>query len=513
MPRKSGQIESVDERIGIGHDRLVPTSIATYLTVLGALLVAGVLLSRASARFGVPALLTFLALGMLAGEEGIGRFFFSNYHLSFDISITALVLILFDGGFNTPAARIRSGLAPALTLATLGVVGSSALVGLVVHLVFPFNWAESLLVGSILSSTDAAAVFSILGHAGLQLKKRVGMTLEIESGLNDPMAVLLVSTLTESLVEGRPIGLPAAGMMIAISLVAGVGLGALIGWIAGKLLRIAKPPASALFPVLTMAISFLSFGLATLLGGSGFAAVYVSALILGNVDLPYKSEIRRVLDSLTWLSQLLMFSLLGLLVTPSEAIRMAMPGLAIAFFSALVARPVVALACLAPFRLKLREIAYIGLVGLRGATPIILAIYPVVAHVRGGHEIFNVVFFAVVVNTLFPGAMVGAVARKLGLSYDEPAKPPAILEIISGRILTGGEFLSFTIEDASAVSDALIRDIPMPAESSILFLIRGDEVIASQNSLTLKEGDHVYILCKPADRSFVQLIFGLPETE
>jgi cell volume regulation protein A len=132
---------------------------------------------------------------------------------------------------------------------------------------------------------------------------------------------------------------------------------------------------------------------------------------------------------------------------------------------------------------------------------------------RGGNEIFNVVFFAVVVNTLFPGAMVGAVARKLALSYDEPAKPPAILEIISGRILTGGEFLSFTIEDASAVLDALIGDIPMPTESSILFLIRGDEVIAAQDSLTLRAGDHVYILCKPADRSFVQLIFGLPETE
>jgi potassium/hydrogen antiporter len=476
-------------------------------------LVAGVLLSRASARFGVPALLTFLALGILAGEEGIGRIFFNNYHLSFDVSITALVLILFDGGFNTPAVRIRSGLVPALTLATLGVVGSSALVGLVVHLLFPFNWVESLLVGSILSSTDAAAVFSILGHAGLQLKRRVGMTLEIESGLNDPMAVLLVSTLTQSLVEGQSISLPAAAMTIATSLVAGVGLGALIGWIAGKLLRIARPPASALVPVLTMAVAFLSFGVATLLGGSGFAAVYVSALILGNLDLPYQGGIRRVLDSLTWLSQLLMFLLLGLLVTPSEAIRMAMPGLAIAFFSALVARPIVALACLAPFRLKLREIAYIGLVGLRGATPIILAIYPVVAHMRGGNEIFNVVFFAVVVNTLFPGAMVGAVARKLALSYDEPAKPPAILEIISGRILTGGEFLSFTIEDASAVLDALIGDIPMPTESSILFLIRGDEVIAAQDSLTLRAGDHVYILCKPADRSFVQLIFGLPETE
>jgi cell volume regulation protein A len=461
----------------------------------------------------VPALLAFLALGMLAGEDGIGGIGFNNYHLSFDISVTALVLILFDGGFNTPAVTIRSGLIPALTLATLGVLGSSALVGWVVHLLFPFNWTESLLVGSIISSTDAAAVFSILGHSGLQLSKRVGMTLEIESGLNDPMAVLLVSALTQSLVENHPISVPAAATTMAIALVVGTALGALIGWTAGKLLRIARPPASALFPVLAMAVAFLSFGVATLLGGSGFAAVYVSALILGNVNLPYQSGIRRMLDSVTWLSQLLMFSLLGLLVTPSEAIRMAVPGLAIAFFSTLVARPIIALTCLAPFRLKLREIAYIGLVGLRGATPIILAIYPVVAHMRGGREIFNLVFFAVVVNTLFPGVMVGAVARKLGLGYDEPAKPPAILEIVSGRILRGGEFLSFTIEEASAVSGAFIRDIPMPEQSSILLLIRGDEVIAPHGGLTLREGDHVYVLCRPLDRSFVHLIFGLPETE
>jgi cell volume regulation protein A len=262
-----------------------------------------------------------------------------------------------------------------------------------------------------------------------------------------------------------------------------------------------------------MAVAFFSFGVTTLVGGSGFAAVYVSALILGNINLPYQSGIRRVLDSVTWLSQLLMFSLLGLLVTPSEAIRMALPGLAIALFSTLVARPMIALTCLAPFRLKLREIAYIGLVGLRGATPIILAIYPVVAQARNGREIFNLIFFAVVVNTLFPRIMVGTVARKLGLGYDEPAKPPAILEIVSGRILRGGEFLSFTIEEASAVSGAFIRDIPMPEQSSILLLIRGDEVIAPHGGLTLREGDHVYVLCKPADRSFVHLIFGLPQTE
>jgi potassium/hydrogen antiporter len=491
----------------------MPTLIATYLTVVGALLLVGVFLSRASARFGVPALLAFLVLGMLAGGEGLGRIFFSNYHLSFDIGVTALVLILFDGGFNTPAARIRSSLLPALALATIGVVGSAGLVGLLVHSLFPFNWTESLLVGSIISPTDAAAVFSVLGQAGIQLKRRVGIILELESGFNDPAAVLLVATLTESLVQSRPIPIAAAAIDLTAAMIAGIAFGVLLGWIGAKLLRIARPPAPALFPALSMAVAFLSFGVTTLFGGSGFAAVYVSALVLGNLALPYHSGIRRVHGSVTWLAQLLMFSLLGLLVTPSETLHMALPGLAVALFSALIARPLVSLVCLAPFRLRLHEITYIGLVGLRGATPIILAIYPVVAQAHSGRQIFNLVFFAVVVNTLFPGTLVGAVADRLGLGHGESLPPPALLEIVSGKILTGGEFLSFTIATASAAARVLISDIPMPEGSSILLVIRGDEIIAPHGTLLLIDGDHVYVLCKHDDRSFIRLLFGVQEPD
>ena len=506
-------IKCFDLSTDLGHDLLMPTAVAIYLTVLGVLLVAGVLLSGVTARLGIPTLLAFLTIGMLAGEDGFGGITFNNYQLSFDISVTALVLILFDGGFNTPVATIRSGVMPAFVLATFGVLGSSGFVGWFLHSLFRFGWTESLLLGSIISSTDAAAVFSILRNVGLQLSKRVGRTLELESGLNDPVAVLLVAVLTQRLTRGQSPSLSDTAMTIVIALVVGIAVGTLIGWIAGRLLRIARPAASAFFPALAMAIAFLSFGVATLSGGSGFASVYVSALILGNVELPYRTGIVRVLDSFTWLSQLIMFSLLGLLVTPSEAMQMALAGLAFAFFSTLIARPLVALMCLAPFRFRLREIAYIGLVGLRGATPIILAIFPVVAHVQNGREIFNLVFFAVVVNTLFPGMIVRAMARMLGLGHDEPQKPPAILEIVSGRILRGGEFLSFTIEDASAVLDAFIRDIPMPEHSSILLLVRGDEVLAPRGEVVLHKGDHVYVLCKAADRPFVRLIFGLPEGE
>ncbi|HJU29198.1 MAG TPA: potassium/proton antiporter, partial [Candidatus Binataceae bacterium] len=455
----------------------MPTPIGLYLTALGIVLVSGVLLSRASAGLGVPALLAFLAIGMLAGENGLG-IRFNDYRLTFDISITALVLILFDGGLNTPLRVIRTAVAPAIVLATAGVVASALLVGLIVHLLIPLTWTESLLVGSILASTDSAAVFSVLGHAGIQLKRPIGMLLELESGLNDPMAVLLVSVFTLSLRENSPMVVPAITAHLASALIIGALSGAAIGWLGSRLVRLARPPAAALLPLLTIAVAFLSFGVTTMIEGSGFMAAYISAVVVGNAKLPYRGGILRVHGSLTWLAQVLMFSLLGLLVTPAEMLRIAIPGLAVALFSALIARPAVAAACLLPFRFKPSELLYVGLVGLRGATPIILAIYPVVAGVHSASTIFNLVFFAVVINTLFPGMVVRVLANALRISSDEPIKPPAVLEILSGVLLRGGDFLSFTVENASAVSNAMIRDIPMPAGSSILLIVREDQVIA-----------------------------------
>lgn len=490
----------------------MPTPIAARLALVGLLLIAAILLSRASARFGVPALLSFVGLGMLAGEDGLGRFVFNDYRLSFDVGITALILILFDGGFNTPRSRVREGMLPALLLATVGVLATAALTGLAVHLLFPFNWPEALLVGAILSPTDAAAVFSVLGRAGLQLKKGISTALELESGLNDPMAVLLVATLTGVVVTGQPAHIPGVALEMAIQLATGIAMGAIIGWAGSKLLVLARPPASALFPVLTIAIALLSFGATTLAGGSGFLATYVAAIILGNVPIPYRSGIRRVHDSLTWLSQLLMFLLLGLLVTPSIAITMAVPGLAVAV-ALLPVRLIVVLGCLAPMRMRLREMAYIGAVGLRGAVPIILAIYPVMAGAARGRAIFDLVFFAVLVNTFFPGAVAGPLARLLRLGDNQPPPPPAILEFMSARVLRGGEFMAFTIAGASAVHRASVSEIPLPLDAQILLIIRNDQVIAPKGETTLLEGDHVYLFCTPADTPFIRLIFGLPEPD
>jgi len=292
----------------------------------------------------------------------------------------------------------------------------------------------------------------------------------------------------------------------------GAAMGLVVGWLGAKLLTIARPPASAMFPVLTVGVALFSFGVATFAGGSGFVATYLTAVVLGNVSLPYRGGIHRVHDSLTGLAQLLMFLILGLLITPSAAVGMAVPGLVVAIVSMTV-RVLVALVCLAPLRMNAREIAYIGAVGLRGAVPIVLGIFPVMAGVANAEQIFDLAFFVVLVNTIFPGTISGILARNLGLGLDRPPAPPATLEILSSGIITGGEFIAFTIQRTSAALGARVSEIPMPPDSSILLLIRRGKIIAPDVDAILGEGDHVYVFSRSADCAFVRLIFGLLEPE
>ena len=488
-----------------------PVSVALILTVVAILMAASVVLSHASQWTGVPVVLLFLALGVLAGEKGIGHIAFRNYRLSFDLGTAALVLILFDGGLNTPLTRIRAGIRPAAVLATAGVAGTAALVSVAARL-FGFSWTEALLLGAIVSPTDASAVFSILRGSGVQLKKRVGVTLELESGLNDPMAVILTFAITRSLVLHRGIDLATIGE-IPIALAVGAGLGLAIGYAGRFMLRRMGPPAGGLYPVLTIALAFIAFGLPAILRGSGFLSAYVAAVVLGNGPMPYRGGILRVHDSVAWLCQLTMFLLLGLLVLPSQLMTVAVAGLVIGLFLALVARPTTVLLCLLPFRYPMREMVYVGWVGLRGAVPIILATYPVLAGVDGAHRIFNVVFFVVVVNTLVTGSAVRRATAWLRLESGEPPPPPAMLEVTSTRILTGGEVMSFSIEASSAVSGAALSELPLPEESAVILLIRGRRLIAPRGATVLAPGDHVYVLCTAEDRPFIQLIFGRAETE
>ena len=485
--------------------------LASYLTVAGLLMIASILLGRTTNRIGVPALLAFLGLGMIAGEQGIGRIAFSDYRLSFNLGTLALLVILFDGGLNTPAKRVREAILPAAALATIGVFLTAVLTAIGARW-FGFPVMQSLLIGAILSSTDAAAIFLIIRSAGIQLKRRPGAILELESGFNDPMAFLMTGTLTQSLVEHRAITTDAA-IAVAVSLILGGCLGAAIGWLGRAMLRKLRPGAGGLYPVFTLAIAFLSFGLPALIDGSGLLAAYISGIVMGAGRIPHSGSVRRVHDSMAWLAQLSMFLLLGLLVTPSELVKAAVPGLAVALVLTFLARPIAVLICLVFFRYPLRELGYIAVVGLRGAVPIILAILPIMSGAPGAHEIFNVVFFCVIANALIPGVMVGRLAAWLRVAANEPPAPPTMLEITSGEILEGGEIVSFHVEAVSAAAGSSIADLPLPSSCTAVLLIRGHAIIAPRGDTRIAAGDHIYVLCRPDDRPFVNLIFGGQESD
>jgi cell volume regulation protein A len=486
-----------------------PGTTAFMLAVLGALMALSVLVSRAAQRIGVPLALLFIVLGVLAGSEGLGRIAFEDYGFAFRLGTVALVLILFDGGLNTSTATMREGLRPALVLATLGVLLTALFVALAARL-FGFGWGHALLLGAIVSSTDAAAVFSVLRGSGLSLKRRLGATLELESGLNDPMAVILTVGMTALLIDGgaSPGGLVVDGLL---QMAVGGGAGALLGWGGRQLLRRFRLPAGGLYPVLTLALAFLAFGLPTLFHGSGFLAVYLAGVLVGHGAIRYRSGVLRVHDALAWVSQVMMFLVLGLLVFPSQLVEVTGTGLLMGAVLTLARLVAVAL-CLLPFKFTWVERGYAGWVGLRGAVPIILATFPVLAGAEGARDIFNIVFFVVVGNALVPGSTVVWLTRRLGLSSTDPPPPPAALEITSTQLLRG-EMLSFYVTRASAACGASLADLPFPPSATATMIVRGDELLAPRGDTVLQEGDHIYVLCKMADVPLIRLLFGWQESE
>ncbi|HUF28681.1 MAG TPA: potassium/proton antiporter [Gemmatimonadaceae bacterium] len=488
-----------------------PIPTALLLATIGVLMTLSVLFSRASGRIGVPVALLFLFIGMAAGSEGLGGLAFDDYALAFRLGTVALALILFDGGLNTPLSAVMRAIKPAAVLATFGVVGTAGMVAWAATLL-GFGWPEALLLGAVVSSTDAAAVFSVLRGSGLSLKRRVSVTLELESGLNDPMAVILTIALTGALLGVGPgLGWSLVGL-VATQLTIGLVLGVAIGYAAAGLLARTRLQAGGLYPVLTLAIAFLAFSVPTLMFGSGFLSVYVAAVVIGNAKLPYRGGIVRVHDAIAWFSQIMMFLVLGMLVFPRQLIEVAGAGLALALFLAFVARPLVTLICLAPFRYPMREMVYVGWVGLRGAVPIILATYPILAQAPGAQRIFNVVFFIVVVNALVPGGTVRWVTRWFDLESREPPPPPAVLEINSTQLLRG-DLHSFYVDPAVAVAGMPISQVPFPPGSSILLIVRGDDLIAPKGSTILEPGDHVYLFAPPEEEGFLRLMFGRPQSE
>jgi cell volume regulation protein A len=487
-----------------------PHATEVVLLAVGLLLLASVAASRVSTRSGVPVVLLFLALGMLAGSEGIGRIHFEDYALGYRVGTLALVLILFDGGLRTPRSILRGAVGPAAVLATAGVAVTACVVGAAARLL-GFTWMQGLLLGAIVAPTDAAAVFSVLRGGGVHLKERVGAVIELESGLNDPMAVLLTVALTTAIAHHEPLRatLP---LLVVLQLAIGAGVGLALGFAARALLSRLHLRASGLYPVLTGGLACIAYGAASLASGSGFLAVYVAGVFLGNSRLPYQSALLRVHDFVAWASQIGMFLVLGLLVFPSRLLPVAPTGLAIALLLAFVARPIAVAVCVTPFGYRAREVALLGWVGLRGAVPIILAVIPILSNAAGAHTIFNAVFFVVIVSAVLQGGTAGWLTRKLGLGTREAPPPEAMLEIASMRPIDG-ELLSFSIAPAASVCGARLADIPFPDGASAMLVVRGVSLVAPKGDTVLAEGDHVYVFCRRDDAPLLRLLFGRPEEE
>ncbi|MDK8462367.1 potassium/proton antiporter [Marinobacter sp. SS13-12] len=393
------------------------------LTLIGALmLVISIMLSPLSSRLGMPVLLIFLVVGMMMGEDGPGGLLFDDFELAFLIANLALGVILLDGGMRTRAETFRVGLRPALILASFGVFLTAAGAGLVAWWVFDLHWLTALLIGAIISSTDAAAVFSLLQGRGLHLNERVSATLEIESGSNDPMAIFLTLMLVTMIEAGGA----SEGWMALVMLVKQFGIGSAVGVAGGFIVvemanRIRLTPS--LYPLLVVAAGIMVFSGTNALGGSGFLAIYLTGVIIGNRPVRMMPMILQVHDGLAWLAQLCLFLMLGLLVTPSELLPLAGGGLILAFSLIFLIRPITIMATLWPFGFNRRELGFISWVGLRGAVPIVLALFPIIADIPQAQLIFHVAFFIVLVSLVVQGTTMAPLARKLRLEVPTGEAP------------------------------------------------------------------------------------------
>jgi cell volume regulation protein A len=466
------------------------------ILVAGALLAAGLLAALVAGRVRVPSLLLFLGLGMVVGSDGTGWIDFGrhadDYELARTIGVIALGLILFEGGLNSGLAEIRPVLGTSISLATVGTTITAVAAGVAATLLFDFSLLEGLLVGAILASTDGAAIFALLRHS--TLRRKLARTLEGESGMNDPVAVVLMLACIEALTDPEFGALDAAALMLG-ELAIGLVVGLAVGWLAVQAFRRAHLATPGLYPVASLATAALAYGGADVAHGSGFLAVYLAGLVLGTATVPARQTVAAFHQGLGWVAQLTMFTTLGLLVFPAQLDDVAFEGTILALVVLFVARPLAVRVATIPIRYSMRERLVLDWAGLRGAVPVVLAIFPVIEGVEGSLELFNIVFFAVLLSTVLQGSTFEPFARRLGMTTNEPALPRPLAEAGTIRRL-GAEVLEYPVAPDDAIAGAAVRDLGLPRDAVVNVIVRGDEAIPPRGSTRLRPGDRLHVLLR-----------------
>lgn len=474
------------------------------ILVAGLLMAAGLGAAKVADRVRVPGLLLFLGLGMLTGSEGIVGVEFDDAELTRTVGTIGLVLILFEGGLTAGWREIRPVIGSAISLAFIGTVATAVVAGVFATWLFDLDLLEGLIIGSAVAASDSAAIFAVL--RGSRLRRRLARTLEGESGLNDPIAVLLVVGFIDW-IEMPDYGFPDMAVELAIKLSIGLAAGIVVGFAARAAFRRLDLPSPGLYPVASLATAALGFGIAEVLHGSGFLSVYVAALILGTGPVPARGSTIAFHQGMSWTAQIALFFILGLLVFPSGLGDIALEGLALSAVLIFLARPLAAVIATAFSPFDMKERLMLGWAGLRGAVPIWLATFPVIAEVQSAELIFNAIFFVVVTSTLIQGATFNPLAIRLGLTTNEPAVPPTVVETGTVRRL-GGDAFTYVVKPGDAAVGAVVRDLSLPREALVNLIVRDATAVPPRGSTEIQAGDELHVIAR---REVIPEVIALTE--
>jgi len=478
---------------------------AELILIGGALLACGIAAAMVADRVRVPGLILFLGLGMLIGEQGIGDVHFDNVELTRTLGTIGLLLILFEGGLTAGWKEIRPVLGTAVSLATIGTLLTAIIAGFAAKFLFDLGTLEALIIGSAVAATDSAAIFAVL--RGSTLRKRLARSLEGESGMNDPVALLLVTGFI-AWIETPGYGVVDMAGEFVLELTVGVIVGYAVGWGARYVFRELDFPTPGLYPVASIATVGLSYGLTDLAHGSGFLAVYITGLILGTGILPARATVTSFHQGISWVAQISLFFLLGLLVTPSELVDVAPEGIALALVVMLVARPIATLVSTAFGSFRIEERLMLSWAGMRGAIPIWLATFPVIAGIDNSNFAFNEVFFVVVLSTLIQGLTFEPLADRLRLTTNEPALPQPLVE--TGIIQElGGDTFAYRVEPSYAVVGHQIKELGLPRDALVNLIVRDGEALLPRGSTVIAAGDELHLLIRREARQQVGKLTAL----